>query len=119
VPVLRDAGNRSADDLRRGLDAMRTDVKSRTVPAEELRGQTITLSNFGMFGGRHAALVVVPPQVAIVGAGQIYDGVVGRNRKPVVRRTLPLSLTFDHRGVSGGEAARFLAALKADLENPE
>jgi pyruvate dehydrogenase E2 component (dihydrolipoamide acetyltransferase) len=119
VPVLRDAGNRTADDLRHGLDAMRNDVKSRTVPAEELRGQTITLSNFGMFGGRHAALVVVPPQVAIVGAGRIYDGVVGRNRKPVVRRLLPLSLTFDHRGVSGGEAARFLAAMKADLERPD
>ena len=40
------------------------------MPLEELRGQTITLSNFGMFGGRHAALVILPPQVAILGAGQ-------------------------------------------------
>lgn len=119
VPVLRDAGNRTADDLRRGLDAMRNDVKARTVPADDLRGQTITLSNFGMFGGRHAALVVVPPQVAIVGAGRIYDDVVGRDGKPAVRRTLPLSLTFDHRCVSGGEAARFLAAMKADLEKSD
>jgi pyruvate dehydrogenase E2 component (dihydrolipoamide acetyltransferase) len=119
VPVLRDVGGRDADDLRSGLDAMRADVKARTVPAEELRGQTITLSNFGMFGGRHAALVVVPPQVAIIGAGKIYEDVVGRGGKPAVRRMLPLSLTFDHRGVSGGEAARFLAALKGDLEKTD
>ena len=37
---------------------------------------------------------------------------------PAVRRVLPLSLTFDHRVVTGGEAARFLVALKTDLEQP-
>jgi len=116
VPALRDVGNRDAADLRRGLDAMRRDVAARTVPLEELRGQTITLSNFGMFGGVHAALVVLPPQVAIVGAGRIRDSVVARDGKPMVRPVLPLSLTFDHRGVMGGEASRFLAAVKADLE---
>ncbi|MDH3704362.1 MAG: 2-oxo acid dehydrogenase subunit E2 [Alphaproteobacteria bacterium] len=118
VPTLRDVGNRDAADLRRGLDAMRRDVAARTVPLEELRGQTITLSNFGMFGGLHAALVVLPPQVAIVGAGRIGESVVARDGKPVVRPVLPLSLTFDHRGVMGGEASRFLAAVKADLEKP-
>jgi 2-oxoisovalerate dehydrogenase E2 component (dihydrolipoyl transacylase) len=73
VPVLRDAGNRSMEDLRKGLDAMKRDVAARTVPPEELRGQTITLSNFGMIGGRHTALVVMPPQVAILGAGRITE----------------------------------------------
>ena len=68
------------------------------------------------FGGVHAALVVLPPQVAIVGAGRIRDSVVARDGKPMVRPVLPLSLTFDHRGVMGGEASRFLAAVKADLE---
>ncbi len=116
VPVLRDAGNRDPADLRRGLDAMAADVRARTVPAEELRGQTITLSNFGMFGGRHAALVVLPPQVAILGAGRIYESVVARDGRPMVRRVIPLSLTFDHRAVMGGEASRFLAAVVADLE---
>ena len=92
---------------------LKKDVRARTVPMEELRGQTITLSNFGMFGGQHAALVVLPPQVAIVGAGRIFDRVVAYNGKPEVRRVLPLSLTFDHRPVMGGEAARFLAAVIA------
>jgi pyruvate dehydrogenase E2 component (dihydrolipoamide acetyltransferase) len=118
VPVLRDVTHRDPDDLRRGLDAMKADVAARTVPPDDLRGQTITLSNFGVFGGRYGALVVVPPQVAIVGAGRIRDQVVVRSGSPMVRPVLPLSLTFDHRVVMGGEAARFLATLIADLEAP-
>ena len=116
VPVLRNVGERDVADLRRGLEAMKRDVASRTVPLDELRGQTITLSNFGMFGGVHAALVVLPPQVAIIGAGGIRDSVVALDGQAVVRQVLPLSLTFDHRAVMGGEASRFLAAAKADLE---
>jgi pyruvate dehydrogenase E2 component (dihydrolipoamide acetyltransferase) len=69
-----------------------------------------------MIGGRFANLVVVPPQVAIVGAGRIAQHVVVHHGQPAVRRILPLSLSFDHRVVTGGEAARFLMALKADLE---
>lgn len=116
VPTLRDVGRRDAADLRRGLEALKRDVTARTVPLEELRGQTITLSNFGMFSGIHAALVVMPPQVAIVGAGRIRELVLARRGVPVVRSVLPVSLTFDHRAVMGGEATRFLAVVKGDLE---
>lgn len=118
VPVLRDVNARDPADLRRGLEAMKADVRRRSVPLEELRGQTITLSNFGMFGGRHAALVVLPPQVAILGAGRVEDQVIAVDGKAAVRPVLPLSLTFDHRAVMGGEASRFLAAVIADLEAP-
>lgn len=116
VPVLRDVAARDADDLRLGLDAMRADVEARSVAPEHLQGATITLSNFGVFGGRHASLVVVPPQVAIVGAGRARDAVAPHAGGIAVRRLLPLSLTFDHRVVMGGEATRFLVALRADLE---
>ena len=116
VPVLRDAGNRDASDLRRGLDRMRADVKARRIPPEELRGHTITLSNFGMIAGKYAAPMVLPPTVTILGAGRISDRVVAVNGTPAVHRVLPLSLTFDHRAVTGGEAGRFLAAVIADLE---
>ena len=120
VPVVRDVGDRDAADLRRGLDAMKKDVLARSVPPEELRGASITLSNFGVFGaGRFAALVVVPPQVAIIGAGRIGPRVVAAGGKPVVRRMVPLSLTFDHRVVSGGEAVRFLAAMVEDLSRED
>jgi pyruvate dehydrogenase E2 component (dihydrolipoamide acetyltransferase) len=68
-----------------------------------------------MIAGRFASLVIVPPQVAIVGAGRIEQRVVVEGGQPVVDRILPLSLTFDHRVVTGGEAARFLAALRSSL----
>jgi pyruvate dehydrogenase E2 component (dihydrolipoamide acetyltransferase) len=95
---------------------MKRDVAGRAIPPGELIGQTITLSNFGSLGGRYAALVVMPPQVAILGAGRIANRVVPVGGKPAVCPMLPLSLTFDHRVVTGGEAARFLAAVVAELE---
>jgi 2-oxoisovalerate dehydrogenase E2 component (dihydrolipoyl transacylase) len=118
VPVLRNVGERDSVDLRAGLDRMRADASARSIPPEELRGATITLSNFGMIGGRFASLVVVPPQVAIIGAGRAVQRVVADHGQAVISRMLPLSLTFDHRVVTGGEAARFLAALKSALAKP-
>lgn len=116
VPVLRDVAHRDAADLRAGLDRMRADVKARKIPPEEMRGCTITLSNFGMIAGKYAAPIVVPPTVAILGAGRVHDAVVASDGKAAVHAILPLSLTFDHRVVTGGEAARFLAAVIEDLE---
>ena len=116
APILRDVGVRNEGDVRGGLEIMKKDIVARDLSPEKLRGATLTLSNFGVFGaGRFAALVVIPPQVAIIGAGRIVARVVGIEGKPTVRRMLPISLTFDHRVVSGGEAARFLAAAIEDL----
>lgn len=117
APVLRDAG--SATDVAARIAALRTAVEARTIGHADLTGATITLSNFGVLGGEFAALVVSPPQVAILGAGRIAEACVVRAGKPAVRRMLPLSLTVDHRVVTGGEAARFLAAVKNDLEEKD
>jgi len=117
VPVLRNVGQRSPEDVKQGLERLKADIQARSVPPQELRGQTITLSNFGSLGtGRFASLVVVPPQVAILGAGVLEARVVARAGEPKVRRILPLSLTFDHRAVSGGEAVQFLNAIISSLE---
>jgi pyruvate dehydrogenase E2 component (dihydrolipoamide acetyltransferase) len=116
VPVLRDVGGRDAAELRRLLDAAKEAVRARTIPLQELRGPTITLTNFGVIAGRYATPVVLPPTVAILGAGKIRPQVVAVGGVPAVHRLLPLSLTFDHRAVVGGEASRFLAAVIADLE---
>lgn len=118
VPVLRDVGNRDDEDLRRGLDALVADVKARSIPPAEMRGYTITLSNFGTIAGRYSDPVVVPPTVAIIGAGKIRPQVVAVDGKPGIHRVLPLSLSFDHRAVTGGEAARFLGAMMTDLARP-
>lgn len=111
VPVLRDAGGQDAAALRPALDALIAATEARTIAPAALKDATITLSNFGALGGRYACLVVVPPQVAIIGAGRIAA-------RAGSRPSLPLSLTFDHRVVTGGEAARFLKALLDDLERP-
>ncbi len=119
APVMRDIGTRDAADLRRGVEAMKQDISARSIPHEQLVGQTITLSNFGMFGGRFADLVVVPPQVAIVGAGRAEMRIVAVDGAPAAHRLLPLSLSFDHRVVTGVEAARFLNAVIEELEQPD
>lgn len=116
VPVLRDVARRDADDLREGLARIRADVLNRSIPPRELMGATITLSNYGTVFGRYASPVIVPPQVAIIGAGTIRDEVVVWDGKPVVHPVMPISLTVDHRAVTGGEAARFLRALVEDLQ---
>lgn len=115
VPVLADAARRTPAELAAELKRLKDGARQRSLKPAELRGATVTLSNFGMLGGRYAQLVVVPPQVAIVGAGRIAERVVAAQGKPAIRRLLPLSLTFDHRAVTGGEAMRFLAAAIADL----
>ncbi|MEK6805704.1 MAG: dihydrolipoamide acetyltransferase family protein [Pseudomonadota bacterium] len=116
VCVLQDIANRNEDSLRKGLEKMKVDTINRTVPAEELRGYTITLSNFGKFGGKYATPVIVPPTVAIVAAGKTREAVVPVAGQIKISKVLPLSVTFDHRAVTGGEATRFLSALIKDLE---
>ncbi len=115
VPVLRDISNRTLDDLRAGLNNLRKAVKSRQIPPQEMLGATITLSNFGTIAGRYANPVVVPPTVAIIGAGGWRDEVVAWEGASAIHRILPLSLTFDHRAITGGEAARFLKVMLEDL----
>jgi pyruvate dehydrogenase E2 component (dihydrolipoamide acetyltransferase) len=115
APVVRQVDNMSAAQLAAKLAALKAAVRNRSIAPEDLKGATITLSNFGMIGGEYAALVISPPQVAILGAGRIHDAVLAIDGTPAVRRVLPLSLTFDHRAVTGGEAARFMAAVRADL----
>ncbi|MGY3260060.1 dihydrolipoamide acetyltransferase family protein [Pseudomonas sp. S1Bt23] len=119
VPVLRNVGQRDAADLKAGVTRLRADVQARSIPPQEMMGATLTLSNFGTLFGRYANPVVVPPQVAILAAGVIRDEPVALNGAVVVHPLLPLSLTFDHRVVTGGEAARFFKALVEALEQPE
>jgi pyruvate dehydrogenase E2 component (dihydrolipoamide acetyltransferase) len=119
VPVLRNCHERAPEELRHALEKLVADARARRVPPEELRANTITLSNYGSIAGRYASPVVVPPTVAILGAGRIQKQVVAFDDRPAVRRMLPLSLTFDHRAVTGGEAGRFLNAVMADLQRAD
>jgi 2-oxoisovalerate dehydrogenase E2 component (dihydrolipoyl transacylase) len=118
VPALRNADMLDAGGVRAAVKRLRVQVEERSIAPSELSGYTISLSNFGMFAGRYATPVVVPPCVAIIAAGK------GRHQMtPVMggfesHRVIPLSLTFDHRAATGGEAARFLKAMLDDLGLP-
>ena len=118
VPALRNADMLDARGVREGINRLRVQVEDRSIPASELSGYTISLSNFGMFAGRYATPIVVPPCVAIIAAGR------GRHQiTPVIggfesHKVIPLSVTFDHRACTGGEAARFLKAMLDDLAHP-
>jgi pyruvate dehydrogenase E2 component (dihydrolipoamide acetyltransferase) len=116
VPVVRDVGRRPTAELRADVDRLKRSARDRTVAPEDLRDFTFMLSNFGMIAGRYATPVVVPPAVAILGAGKLSHDVVAVLGGIEAHLRMPLSLTFDHRCVTGGEAARFLAALIRDLE---
>src|SRR5580698_9402179 len=118
VPALRNADVLDGAGIRAAIKRLRTQVEDRSIPASELSGYTISLSNFGMFAGRYATPVVVPPTVAIVGAGKLSHDVVAVMGGIEVHRRMPLSITFDHRAATGGEAARFLKAMIDDLGLP-
>ncbi len=116
VPVLRHAETLDADRLAGAVNGLKRQVIDRSLEHSGFKDPTITLSNFGMLAGRYATLVIVPPQVAILGAGRIADRVLPVGAQPEIRPVLPLSLTFDHRVVTGAEAARFLRAVIGSLE---
>lgn len=115
VPALRNADMLDARGVREGINRLRQQVEDRSIPSSELSGYTISLSNFGMFAGRYATPVVVPPCVAIVAAGRARHQLTPVMGGVETHKVIPLSVTFDHRACTGGEAARFLRALIDDL----
>lgn len=119
VARLRDVHASDRQGLRAEINRLRDNVKARSIPPEDLKDYTIMLSNFGVFAGRYATPIINPPCVAIVAAGVLRHEVVPVLGGLETHRMLPLSLTFDHRVVTGGEAARFLKAMMADLARAE
>ncbi|MDX1459948.1 MAG: dihydrolipoamide acetyltransferase family protein [Xanthomonadales bacterium] len=117
--ALRNVHRADAAELRAAVDRLKENVRNRSIPPEDLKDYTIMLSNVGIFAGKYATPIITPPCVCIVAAGRIVNEVVPVLGGFEVHRTIPLSLTFDHRAVTGGEAARFLKAMMADLALPE
>jgi len=118
VPVLRTVDDMSISEIARQLATMAEKVRGSDFSVDELRGGTFTISNLGSIGGTYSTPIINLPEVAIL--------LLGRSRKlPVViedqiqpRLMMPLSLSYDHRLVDGGAAARFLNDVIAYLETP-
>jgi pyruvate dehydrogenase E2 component (dihydrolipoamide acetyltransferase) len=119
VPVIRNMEAMSIGDIRVAVEDLKQATRNRTVAPQDMVNYTFTLSNFGMMAGRYATPLMVPPTVGILGTGKLQHDVVAVMGGIEVHRRIPLSLSFDHRCITGGQAARFLAAVMQDLEMPE
>ena len=119
VPVVRNIDAKSPEELRAAIALQKDAAHRRSTPAEDLRDFTLMLSNFGTLAGRYGIPLVVPPAVAILGAGKVREDAVAVGGTVQAHRRMPLSLSFDHRCITGGEACRFLGAVITDLEKPD
>lgn len=116
VPVIRDVDKKSLFDLSRELDELAKKARERKVTGEELKGGTFTISNQGGIGGAHFTPIVNRPEVAILGLGRGVMQAVVRETAVVPRLLLPIGLSYDHRVIDGGTAARFTVDLVQAFE---
>ena len=100
----------------------RADLVSRArdgrLQLADLEGGTFTVSNLGMYGIEQFIAVLNPPQVAILAVGSIEDRAHAVDGELVVRPTLTMTLTCDHRAIDGSEGAEFLRTVKELVESP-
>lgn len=117
VPVIRDVDKKSVLDLAKELEVLAQKARDRKLSADELKGGTFTISNQGAIGGAHFTPIVNKPEVAILGLGRGALKPVVRDGKVEARMMTPLGLSYDHRVIDGGSAARFIVDLVAALQD--
>jgi pyruvate dehydrogenase E2 component (dihydrolipoamide acetyltransferase) len=117
VPVIRDVDKKSVLDLSKELEELAKKARERKISAEELKGGTFTISNQGGIGGGHFTPIVNKPEVAILGLGRGSAKPVIREERVESRVLLPIALSYDHRVIDGGVAARFVVDLVNSFQN--
>jgi pyruvate dehydrogenase E2 component (dihydrolipoamide acetyltransferase) len=118
VPVVHGADRLGLRELARRRGELVSRAREKKLRPEDVSGGTFTISNLGMFGVDAFHAIVNTPQAAILAVGRILDKVVAVDGAAVVRPTLTLTLSFDHRVVDGAEGARFLDTLAGLVEEP-
>ncbi len=119
VPVIPNTDAMGVLEVGRHVAELARMTRDRTIPRERLMGSTFTISNVGSYAGKYATPVINYPEVAILAAGRVRDGIIAKNGGIHVVKQLPLSLTCDHRCVDGADAARCLALIIELLQRPE
>ena len=117
VPVLRDVDKKSLLDLAKELEQLAAKARDRKITADEMKGGTFTISNQGAIGGAHFTPIINLPEVAILGLGRGAMKAVVRDGQIVARLMTPIALSYDHRVIDGGSAARFTVDLVKAFEN--
>jgi pyruvate dehydrogenase E2 component (dihydrolipoamide acetyltransferase) len=112
VPVIRNADRKSPLELATDLKTLAAKVRDRQISGDEMKGGSFTISNQGAIGGGHFTPIINKPETAIMGVGQsslqpaVVDGQI------VPRLLMPITISYDHRLIDGGTAARFTVDLK-------
>jgi pyruvate dehydrogenase E2 component (dihydrolipoamide acetyltransferase) len=118
VPVLRDADTKRLSAIAQESKDLAERAHQNRLQPDEMRGGTFTLTNLGTYGIDAFMPLINPPETAVLGVGRIVAKPVVHKGEIVVRQMVALSLSFDHRVVDGGPAARFLQEVKGLVEEP-
>jgi 2-oxoglutarate dehydrogenase E2 component (dihydrolipoamide succinyltransferase) len=118
VPVVRNVENKSLADIEKAIGELAQKAKTNTLTFEDMKGGTFTISNGGVFGTLMSTPIINPPQTGILGMHKIEDRPVVENGQIVIRPMMYVALSYDHRLIDGGDAARFLVTIKECLEDP-
>jgi pyruvate dehydrogenase E2 component (dihydrolipoamide acetyltransferase) len=118
VPVIRNADLRGVGQIARELRDLAERARSGQIGLEELSGSTFTITNLGMYGVDAFTPIINSPEAAVLGVGRVVRKPVEHQGKLCLRERVVLSLTFDHRLLDGGPAARFLQRVSELVEKP-
>jgi len=118
VPVLRHAEAQDLWGLAGEIARLAELTRNGKAAREDLSGSTLTITSLGPLGGIVTTPVINHPEVAIVGVNRIVERPMFRGGAVVARQLMNLSSSFDHRVVDGMDAARFIQAVRALLEQP-
>jgi pyruvate dehydrogenase E2 component (dihydrolipoamide acetyltransferase) len=118
TPIIRDADGKALSAIASEAKELAERARRKALKPEEYTGGSVTVSNLGMYGVDSFIAVINPPQASILAVGAVADRVVARNGQPVVRKTMSVTFSGDHRVVDGALGAQYLQELKALLEHP-
>lgn len=119
IPAILFSGQKSIAQLMAALRDLITRARSGRLRSSEITEGTITVTNLGDLGVETVYGVIYPPQVALVGFGNIAERPWADRGMLGVRRTLTATLAADHRATDGHRGAQFLQALDNLLQEPE
>ena len=118
VPGIRNADQKSLTAIQSELQELTARARSGRLRPEELKGNTFTISNLGMYGIEQFSAILNPPEVGILSVGVVKDIPVSYQGQIALRSVMQATVNVDHRAVDGAEAGSFLNALKEMLEMP-
>jgi len=119
VPVVKHVDQKSILEIAAEVNELAAKARDRSISREEMQGGTFTITNFGAVGGEYATPIINYPETAILGLGGIDERPVAEDGEVRAAKTLPLSLSIDHRVIDGAEAARFTNYVMERLTDPE